>query len=120
MKRPNAPRLSDIIEATDAIAAFLEGPKTFQEFVNNEILHSAVFYKLVIIGEASAHLSNELKLKYQAVDWVRIKDFRNYIVHEYWGTALPRVWDSATVDAPSLRTYCLQIFHLEFPDLVNY
>jgi uncharacterized protein with HEPN domain len=120
MKRPNAPRLIDIIEAADAIDTFLEGPKTFEEFVNSELLHSGVLYKLVIIGEASAHLSDELKQKYQNVDWVRIKDFRNYIVHEYWGTALPRVWDSATVDNPSLRSYCIHIFKSEFPDLMNY
>ncbi len=120
MKRPNAPRLIDIIEAADAIAKFLEGPKTFENFVNDEILHSAVLYKLVIIGEASAHLSEELIGKYNKEDWVRIKDFRNYIVHEYWGTSLPRVWDSAMVETPTLRRYCIDMFRAEFPDLIEF
>ncbi|SRR5579883_370719 len=120
MKRPDATRLVDIIEAADHIARFRGGTKTFDDFVNDELFHSAVSYQFVIIGEAAAHLSEELKAKHSDAEWIKIKGFRNYIVHEYFGTEIFKVWKTAYEDIPILRDYCEKIFRAEYPDLVEY
>jgi len=42
-----------------------------------------------IIGEAVNNLSDEIKLRYTEVKWQDIKDFRNILIHEYFGVDLP-------------------------------
>lgn len=55
-------RLTDMLEAADAVAAFVSGIGA-AEFPANDLVHSAVVYKLVIIGEAAAHISPETREK---------------------------------------------------------
>jgi uncharacterized protein with HEPN domain len=51
--------LNDIVEAADHIAQFIAG-LDFQTFQTSEMLRSAVSQKLGVIGEAAAHVSEEL------------------------------------------------------------
>lgn len=37
-----------------------------------------------ILGEAAAHVSDATQQQYAAIDWRRIKNFRNLIAHEYF------------------------------------
>jgi uncharacterized protein with HEPN domain len=37
------------------------------------------------------------------VDWRRIADFRNRLIHDYLGIDLEIVWSVAVVDLPSLK-----------------
>ena len=46
----------------------------------------------VIIGEAVGKLPNELKQRRPDVEWQDIKDFRNLLIHEYFGVDLEIVW----------------------------
>ena len=72
--------LQDIVEAIDAVEQFLKGiPKDI--FVRNDLLRSAVLQKFGILGEASARLSNELKLRYPQTLWKRIIGLRNIADH---------------------------------------
>jgi uncharacterized protein with HEPN domain len=48
--------LADIVEAADAVAAFLAGAER-ERFLQDDLLRSAVLQKLSIIGEAAARLS---------------------------------------------------------------
>ena len=48
--------LTDIVEAADYIAEFIEGTD-FQAFQESELLRSAVVQKLAVTGEASARVS---------------------------------------------------------------
>ena len=99
---------------------FLRVSASFDAFVDSDLLQSAVLFQLVIIGEAVANLSVELKNKYPDVDWIEIKGFRNYVIHEYFGIELLRVWEAANEDVPKLREQALTIFQIEFPDLLRY
>jgi uncharacterized protein with HEPN domain len=58
--------LNDIIEAADHIAQFIAGVD-FQTFQNSEMLRSAVVQKLGTIGEAAAHVSEELACRHESV-----------------------------------------------------
>ena len=84
------------------------------------MFQSAMLYQLIIIGEPVAHLSDDLKAKYDEADWIKIKDCRNYIIHEYFGTELPKIWKAATVDVPVLKNYCRKLFRAEYPDLLEF
>ena len=54
--------LTDIVEAADAIARFLDGVDG-DTFMGNDLIQSAVLQKLLIIGEAAAHISPEFQAR---------------------------------------------------------
>ena len=64
--------------------------------------YSAVIREFEIIGEAVAKLPEEVKQKYTAVAWRDIKDFRNLLIHEYFGVDLEIVWNTANQELPVL------------------
>src|SRR5690349_11426062 len=93
--------LTDIIEATDAIQQFLIGVQR-DDFLQNDLLRSAVLQKLTIIGEAAARLPKEFQTRHAEIEWADIVGFRNIAVHAYFAVEWPIVWVTATKDAPAL------------------
>ena len=53
----------------------------------------ACLYNIQVIGEAVSHLPEEAKEKEKSIPWVLIKGMRNRLIHEYFGTDLPLVWN---------------------------
>jgi uncharacterized protein with HEPN domain len=46
-----------------------------------------------IIGEAVARIDGPFKDLHPLIDWRQVKDFRNIIVHDYFGIDDSIVWD---------------------------
>lgn len=74
-----------------------------ESYLSNSLVQSAVERQLEIIGEASFHLSEEVKEKYSGVEWYKIKSFRNFIAHEYFGVSSKRIWVVVVRDLPLLE-----------------
>jgi len=64
----------------------------------------ACLYNIQIIGEAVSHLPEEVREKETQIPWLLIKGMRNRLIHEYFGTDLPVVWDTIKNDLPSFKT----------------
>ena len=107
-------RLRDILEAADAIAAFLQG-KTRADFLRDDALGSGVLFKLAVIGEAASRIAPDFRKRYPEVEWEDIVAFRNIIVHEYFAVRWPIIWDTATEDVPALRRKIAFVLSQEFP-----
>lgn len=107
--------LADIVEAADAVAAFLAGAER-ERFLQDDLLRSAVLQKLSIIGEAAARLSKEFRARHADVEWRDIVAFRNIAVHAYFAVQWSIVWTTATQDVPVLRQKISQILAAEYPD----
>ncbi len=80
-------RILHIIDAIDYTDGFLKN-KTVQDLEQDSMLRFAVERQLEIIGEASKHISQDLKNKYSNIEWVKIVAFRNFLAHEYFGIDL--------------------------------
>jgi len=52
----------------------------------------------IIIGEMVTKVSEEFKNTYIKIDWKRIKDFRNFVAHDYFGIDAEEVWQIITND----------------------
>ena len=113
--RPEKLYLTDIIDAAQSIEKFLMG-QGFDEFEQNEMMHSAVLQKLTIIGEAAARLSKEFTDRYPDVPWIDIVGFRNIAVHEYFAVRWDIVWVAATEEVPILCGQVERILQEEFQD----
>lgn len=113
--RPERLYLNDIVEATDAIAKFLEGVQE-EEFLENDLFRSAALQKLTIIGEAAARLPEELCQRHPEIPWSDIVGFRNIAIHAYFAVDWSIVWVAATEEAPLLRRQVVEILVHEFPE----
>jgi uncharacterized protein with HEPN domain len=94
--------LTDILDAADHIAEFIQGAD-LEAFLRSELTRSAVTQKLIVIGEAAAKVSPETRERYTAIPWPKIAAFRNVLVHAYFGIDWTEVWESASVRCPILR-----------------
>jgi len=93
--------LADILDSGGAILEFVKG-LSFEEFCNDRKTYSAVIREFEVAGEAVGKLSDELKQKRPDVEWQDIKDFRNLLIHEYFGVDLEIVWKVVHDDLPDL------------------
>ena len=107
--------LTDMVEAADAIARFLDGVDG-DTFMGNDLIQSAVLQKLLIIGEAAAHISPAFRARHLHLPWPRIVAFRNFVIHAYFAINWSIVWVTATVEVPLLHEQIVAILHDEFPD----
>ncbi len=72
-------------------------------FLASETSQDAVLRNLQVMCESTQMLSAEWKAAHADVDWRRIADFRNRLVHDYMGGDLEIVWDVVAEDLPELK-----------------
>jgi uncharacterized protein with HEPN domain len=104
--------LSDILDSGAAIQEFVKS-LSFEEFCNDRKTYSAVIREFEIIGEAVGKLTDELQREYPDVEWQDIKDFRNLLIHEYFGVDLEIVWKIIQDDLPVLMDAVREILRPE-------
>lgn len=96
-------RLKHILDSIAEIETYLNHVE-FSAFLDNSMMRFACIKHLEIIGEASNHLSNEVKTSFSDIEWNQIIGMRNVFVHEYFGIDLKIVWDIIKKDLPELKT----------------
>jgi len=85
----------------------------FEEFCNERKTYSAVIREFEIIGEAVGKLIDELKRKHPHIEWQDIRDFRNLLIHEYFGVDPEIVWNIIQDDLPILMDAVREILGRE-------
>ena len=95
-------RLQHILDAIDEIQQYLIAVD-LSAFLDNSMMRFACIKQLEIIGEASNHLSTELKSRFSTVEWAQIVGMRNVFAHEYFGIDSSLVWEIIKNDIPDLR-----------------
>jgi uncharacterized protein with HEPN domain len=100
--------LQDILQATIDIQEFITGI-TQEEFIRSKLIRAGVLQKLIVIGEATSRLGDEMRQRHPNVPWREIRDFRNIAVHNYASVDDFIVWQTAVVDCPLLRRQIDQI-----------
>lgn len=94
--------VDDALEAISAIECYID-TLSFNHFREDRKTYSATIREYIIIGEAIAHTIKELEEKIPNFPWRVIKDFRNMIVHEYFGVDAEMVWDISTNKLSELK-----------------
>ena len=84
--------LSDIIENAESVFEF-SGNTVYEDFIANKMKVYAVIRAFEIIGEASKMISEELKAMYPLIEWQLMTDFRNLLIHEYFGIDYEKMWN---------------------------
>jgi uncharacterized protein with HEPN domain len=113
--RREALYLSDIVDAADAAARFVEGMDR-EAFLADELRQSATLQKLIVIGEAASRLPSAFREEHRQVEWQDVIGFRNIAVHAYFAVSWEIVWVTATEDVPELRDVVALILAEEYTE----
>jgi uncharacterized protein with HEPN domain len=89
--------------ACSLIVDFVQG-MTLGDFQADRRSHSAVAYQLVIIGEATKHLSKPFRDSHDAVPWREMAGMRDILVHDYLKLDISILWRTATCHVPALAS----------------
>jgi uncharacterized protein with HEPN domain len=108
-------RLQHILQAINDIESFTTGI-SYDEYAENYMLRLAVVKLFEMIGEASGHLSDNLKEEFSEVEWTVLKGMRNIFVHEYFGIDYEIIWNSVQENLPTLKEKIQKIISVKYPD----
>lgn len=107
--------LQDIIDSGEAIQDFVKDYSE-DEFIGDRKTYSAVIREFEIIGEAVGKLPEDIREEYPQVPWRDIKDFRNLLIHEYFGVDLELIWQVICDELPLLLDVIYEIMRNIVPD----
>jgi len=93
--------LQDIKASIDKILEYTSG-MTFVLYEADSKTKDAVERNFEIIGEAASRIPDDFKTEHPHIEWRIIKDFRNFIIHEYFGINNQIVWDIIQYRLPDL------------------
>ncbi len=95
--------LKDILTCIAKIERYLQG-LNFEKFQNDELITDAVVRNVEIIGEASNNLTRDFRSKTSNIEWRKIINTRNRIIHGYATVDLEIIWNITQNDLPKLKT----------------
>jgi len=104
--------VEDILESIELIESYVAN-MDIENFKNDRKTIDAVVRNFEIIGEASRNIPDEIKNKYQNVDWKGMIGLRNRIAHGYFGINLTIIWEILKQELPLLKEKMKQIFEKE-------
>jgi uncharacterized protein with HEPN domain len=93
--------LLDVKVSISKILEYTAG-MTFDMYEADSKTKDAVERNFEIIGEAASRIPDDFKKIHPRIEWRIIKDFRNFIIHEYFGINNEIVWDTIQYRLPDL------------------
>jgi len=106
--------LDDILEAAESIKQFTGNLKK-EDFLESDLVQSAILQKLTVIGEAAARITEETRSSYPQIQWRSITGLRNIAVHVYYTVDWNMIWEIVQSNIPQLKTQIAEIIAKDFP-----
>lgn len=94
-----------VLHIRDAIERIQKATKdvSFLDLSHNDILLRAVVYDVMVIGEASKNVPEDLKTAYAEIPWKNVSGTRDKLVHDYFDIDVDIVWNIITYELPKLK-----------------
>jgi len=105
--------LEDMLTATKKIRKFSRG-YSMDEIINDDMRLDAIIRNFEIIGIAARNIPDQVKEKYQTIEWRKITDFRNVLAHEYFGINYNIMWDIISNKFPMLQEHLVTVLEKEY------
>jgi len=108
--------INAIIGSINKIEKFIGDFEDADQLEQDELVLDATLMNFVVIGETSIKISSTFKLNHTDIDWRGIKDFRNFIAHEYFSVNVTEVWQIIKDHLPILKSQLLNILEVNKTD----
>ena len=102
MAREYEDYLADLLDAIKKIEDFIVGLE-FETFKKDEKTIFAVIRALEIIGEATKHVPDDIRIQYQEVPWKDMAGMRDVLIHDYFGVDEETVWLTVKEKIPEIK-----------------
>lgn len=104
-----------ILEAAGKIGIYTKGFSSAFDFyqAHDQLNFNASLLMIATIGDQVAKISETTKAKYSDVPWLKIKDTRNRIVHDYAGVDFDLTYDILHIEIPRLKLQIEQLVRAE-------
>lgn len=83
--------------------------QTFERFAADQDGLEIVAWNFQVLGEASTHVPAEIMDAHPEVPWTDMRAMRNQLVHGYYHLNPKILWDTATVEVPTLLGPLLEL-----------
>jgi uncharacterized protein with HEPN domain len=107
-KRDVSVILKDILNEVNKIDKFTKDID-YEAFVCDEMMSYAVIRCLEVIGEAVRQLPEDFKKSHSSIEWRKIVDLRNILIHQYFGIESEIIWDVVKNKIPVLKHFIEEI-----------
>jgi uncharacterized protein with HEPN domain len=94
-------RIEDILDAAARAQRYVAGME-LEAFVADDRTLDAVSRCFGIIGEAAAHVPQEVIAAHPEIPWAEMRAMRNIVVHEYFGVTNETLWKTVREDLPQI------------------
>ena len=95
-------RLEDIVDSIELIFEYAEDVD-YNSWKKDRKTIDAIIRNLEIIGEAAAHIPEDIQKQYPDIPWHQMKGIRNMLIHEYFGVDIEVLWRTVQDDLPILH-----------------
>jgi uncharacterized protein with HEPN domain len=95
-------RIDDVRDTIQRIETYTAGMDE-TAFTCDQKARDAVLYNLQIIGEAIAHLPEDVLSKRKDIPWSEIRAMRNILAHGYFAVKILIIWHTVVDDVPKLK-----------------
>lgn len=103
MSRDERERLQDIRDAILAIREHLSRVGDEPTDARTTLLHDALLFQFVVIGEAVKNLAPETRASAPEIPWEDVAGLRDLIAHEYFRIEIERVLEVVERDLSALQ-----------------
>lgn len=107
--------LSDMIECCEKIIDYVKG-MDFKKFNEDPKTVDAVIRNFEVLGEAGRYISVKIQSNNPFVEWRKISDFRNVLIHDYFGINYETMWTIIKDELPDQLYFLKQVD----PDIEEY
>lgn len=84
---------------------------SFEDYFNSKITKDAVVRNFEVLGEAAKAMSEEIMSNHPEIEWKKLGDFRNVLIHQYFGVNHELVWQIKEDFLPETLDFLEQILN---------
>ena len=104
--------LEHILECIDKIQEYTSS-MNLDQFLKTPLVQDAVIRNFEIIGEATKHIPDNMRVRHSLIEWKKMAGMRDKLIHDYIGVDLWAVWGVVEEILPQLKDQLVIVCSVE-------